>query len=447
MLKRAGVILLVAVMVLSIAGAALAAPPWLDDGSKKIPPGQLKKIEEQDNKIKDKGDNETGPPAFVLQKQEEKKIRILEKNQIRVCGKELYSDLPPVIKEGRTLIPVRAVVMGLGAEIEWDEEERLVTVTRGDTTVEFYIDDTVFYVNGEKWELDVPAQLISNRTFVPLRYLAEALGKRVKYDDNNDVITVGDDVLKYFKVGGVDVLDLDGIEVNPDELEDERKGAVLEAADFEDFAGIEVEALDKGSTSLFVYLNDLKDEVDEDELEELALQDGDVIIVKAEVTEVEGDDADETITTYYYKVTLEGVPSAVFVFKKPSGLVETDDDISGFSLTVKNIRNINEDISLKYLMEVTQGCLDGKIIKYGDSGDEGAFVIDGAEAFFGPSSGFTLDDLPDLTDEDGVTVPFTVLNGLDEGTYRFKISIVEVDGDPLVTSKEFTIKVYPETDK
>ena len=51
------------------------------------------------------------------------------------------------------------------------------------------------------------------------------------------------------------------------------------------------------------------------------------------------------------------------------------------------------------------GDLEGKIIKYGDSDEERAFMIDDGEAYFGPSSGFTLDDLPDLTDEDRVTIP------------------------------------------
>lgn len=96
-------------------------------------------------------------------------------------------------------------------------------------------------------------------------------------------------------------------------------------------------------------------------------------------------------------------------------------------------------------MEVTRGDLDGKVIEYGDSGR--VFVIDDDQAYFGPSSGFTLDDLPELMNEDGITTPFTVLDGLDEGTYRFKVSIVEAGGDPLVTSKEFTIKVDAETDK
>ncbi|MGI6318212.1 MAG: hypothetical protein GX263_06795 [Firmicutes bacterium] len=434
MLKKAGVFILIAVFILSIAGAAFAAPPWLEDGSKKIPPGQLKKIEEGKYK-------QTGPPAFVLQKQQEKQMRFLDKKQIRICGKELKSDLPPVIKEGRTLIPVRAVIMGLGAEIAWDKEKGLVTVTKGNITVEFYIDDVVFYINGKKHELDIPAQLINNRTFVPLRYLAEALGKRVKYDDDNDVITIGDDVLKKFEVGGMDVLELDGIEV--DAYDDD--GAVLKVSKFEDFEGIEIETQDKENISFSVYLNgfDDDDEIDEDELDELSLENGDVIFVRAEVSEKE--DGNETVTTYYYKVTLVGLPSAAFVFTKPSGLVETDEDIPGFSVTVKNVRNIEDDVPLRYLMEVTSGDLDGKVIEYGDAGK--VFVIDDDQAYFGPSSGFTLDDLPELMNEDGITIPFTILDGLDEGTYRFKISIVEVGGDPLVTSKEFTIKVDPETDK
>ena len=392
MLKKAGVFILIAVFVLSIAGSAFAAPSWLEDGSKKIPPGQLKKIEEGKYK-------QTGPPAFVLQKQKKKNMRFLENHQVKICGRELVSDLPPVIKEGRTLIPVRAVIMGLGAEIDWDKEKGLVTVTKGDITIEFYIDDVVFYINGKKHELDIPAQLISNRTFVPLRYLAEALGKRVKYNDKKDEVTIGDDILKYFKIGGIDVLDFDDIVVDDPEDDDE-KGAVLNVSDFKDFKGIDIKALDEKNTSVFVYLNDLDNEIDEDELDELPLENGDVIIVKAEVVEKD-EDGDKTITTCYYKVTLKGKPSAAFIFKKPYGLVETEKNISGFSLTVKNVKNINEDTQLRYLMEVTQGDLEGKIIKYGDSDEERAFMIDDGEAYFGPSSGFTLDDLPDLTDEDG----------------------------------------------
>jgi len=433
MFKKVGVIFLVAFFLLSIAGATFAVPPWVEEDIKKIPPGQQKKmnVTEEENYAGKK----TGPPSFVLQKQEEQRLRFLEREQIRICGKELISDLPPVIKDGRTLIPVRAVVMGLGAEIYWDKEERLVTVKKGDITVEFYIDEKVFYVNGEKRELDVPAQLLSNRTFVPLRYLVEALGKRVKYDREKDKIIIGDDVLEYLKIGGVDVIDFEGIEVN--DLEKD-KGAILKVADFGDFAGIAVKAHDKENTSLKVYMNG--SHIDEDKLDKQPLEEGDVIVVKAEVKEEE--DGDVIVTTYYYKVTLVGIPSAVFVFEKPSGLVETDEDISGFSITVKRVRNIKDNIPLRYLFEVTRGDLDGKIIVYGDPPEAG-FMIEDNKAYFGPPSGFTINDLPELTSDVGITTPFTVLDGLKEGVYGFKISILEVGGDSLVTSNEFIIVVGP----
>jgi hypothetical protein len=436
MVKKAGVILLITVFVLSVAGAAFASPLWEDPDV--LPPGQQKKlgIEEEDAQF--------GPPSFVLQMQQQHRLKVLERKQLLVHGKELISDLPPVIKDGRTLIPVRAVVMGLGADIEWDEEERTVTVTKGDVVVVIYLDEYKYEVNGEELVLDVPAQLLGNRTFVPLRFLAEALGERVGYNKENGMITIGDEtngdeVLKYFRVGGMDVLDLDGIEVDDPEDDD---GASLEVPDFEDFEGIAVKAQDEEHTSLEATLNGVV--IDEDDLDEQPLEDGDVIIVTAEVTEEENGDA--TVTAYYYKVTVVGVPSATFVFEKPSGLVETDEDISGFSVTVKNVRNIEDDVSLRYLMEVTRGDLDGKEIAYGDP-VEGIFTIEDDQAYFGPSSGFTLDDLEGLMDDEGVTTPFTVKDGLEEGNYRFTISIVEVDGDILVTSHEFSFPVSPETDE
>ena len=67
---------------------------------------------------------------------------------------------------------------------------------------------------------------------------------------------------------------------------------------------IDIKALDEKNTSVFVYLNDLDNEIDEDELDELPLENGDVIIVKAEVVEKD-EDGDKTITTCYYKVTLK----------------------------------------------------------------------------------------------------------------------------------------------
>ena len=105
------------------------------------------------------------------------------KDRIQINGRHVNFDVPPVIKEGRTLIPVRAITNGLGAEVLWDAKTQTITITRDDTKIVLKLESMEFTVNGVKQVMDVPAQLISNRTFVPLRFIAQALGDRVKYDN------------------------------------------------------------------------------------------------------------------------------------------------------------------------------------------------------------------------------------------------------------------------
>lgn len=117
------------------------------------------------------------------------------KDRIRVHGNYLNFDVPPVIKQGRTLIPVRAITNGMGAEVEWNPTDSAITITRDNIRIEFtlgsmelfvYNDDTNVLI--EKVVMDYPASLISNRTFVPLRFIAEALGDKVGYDkDTGDI--------------------------------------------------------------------------------------------------------------------------------------------------------------------------------------------------------------------------------------------------------------------
>lgn len=105
-------------------------------------------------------------------------------------GNELKPDVPPVIKEGRTLIPVRALTEALGATVEWNEKERTVLVTKGDVRIQIQVDNRVAFVNGERVELDVPAQNICNRVFVPLRFLSQALKAKVDYYPEGQVVVV-----------------------------------------------------------------------------------------------------------------------------------------------------------------------------------------------------------------------------------------------------------------
>ncbi|MBB6217559.1 hypothetical protein HNQ80_003682 [Anaerosolibacter carboniphilus] len=99
-------------------------------------------------------------------------------------------DVPPVIKQGRTLIPVRAITEGLGAEVKWNGEAQEVTIEKDGVVIIFNLKTGIVLVNGEEKELDVRPGMINNRTMVPLRFIAETLGLNVEYDKETGVIDI-----------------------------------------------------------------------------------------------------------------------------------------------------------------------------------------------------------------------------------------------------------------
>lgn len=115
-------------------------------------------------------------------------LQVLPVENIIVKGKHLGFDTPPVIKSGRTLVPVRALVQAFGAGVEWNPDTKTVTITRDGLTLFLTLGETGVLVNGETFQLDVPAQTMNGRTVVPLRFIAEQMGFEVDYEDG--VITV-----------------------------------------------------------------------------------------------------------------------------------------------------------------------------------------------------------------------------------------------------------------
>lgn len=88
----------------------------------------------------------------------------------------------PFIENSRTLVPVRFISEQLGAEVGYDAETRKVTIKKESNLIEMTIGSNVIYKNGEATEIDVPANIYNDRTFVPLRACAEALDKQVFWD-------------------------------------------------------------------------------------------------------------------------------------------------------------------------------------------------------------------------------------------------------------------------
>lgn len=108
--------------------------------------------------------------------------------RVIIDGDEKYFDPTPTIVNSSTLVPMRAFFQALGATVNWNGATQTVTSTKGDTEVRLTINSSTAYVNGAPVKLAVPAQLIGSSTFVPLRFVGEALGASVHYA--NRVITI-----------------------------------------------------------------------------------------------------------------------------------------------------------------------------------------------------------------------------------------------------------------
>jgi hypothetical protein len=104
----------------------------------------------------------------------------LTRANVSIDGQILNADA--FLVEGRTMVPLRAIFEALGATIEWDGPSWTVTATKGTTVVKLTVGEGQGYVNGKAVTLAVPAVLINSRTFVPLRFVGDALGAQVGWD-------------------------------------------------------------------------------------------------------------------------------------------------------------------------------------------------------------------------------------------------------------------------
>lgn len=109
---------------------------------------------------------------------------------VLVNGEPVGFDQPPVIQDGRTLVPARAVFEALGAQMEWDGETQTAFAVKGDTQVKIQIGQASFEKNGQPVALDVPAQILGDRTLIPLRAVADAFGCQVGWDGATKTATV-----------------------------------------------------------------------------------------------------------------------------------------------------------------------------------------------------------------------------------------------------------------
>lgn len=111
---------------------------------------------------------------------------------VMLNGSPIDFDQPPIIKDDRTLVPLRAIFEALGAAVSWDDATQTVTAVRGDKTVSLTIGSQTLYVGQSAVTLDVPAQLVNDRTLVPVRAISAAFDYQVDWDDELQQVSITD---------------------------------------------------------------------------------------------------------------------------------------------------------------------------------------------------------------------------------------------------------------
>ena len=123
---------------------------------------------------------------------------------IVIDGEELNLDVAPQIIDGRVMVPIRGVLENLGALVKWDDETQTVSARKSSKTVSLEIgSNDVTLDKGETnddgsaktetIQTDVAAQLVSDRTLVPLRVISEAMGYSVDWNDETYTASISTD--------------------------------------------------------------------------------------------------------------------------------------------------------------------------------------------------------------------------------------------------------------
>ena len=111
-------------------------------------------------------------------------------------GEKLEFDVPPQIIDDRTLVPLRAIFEAFGASVEWIETDQMILASYDSKLLSMVIGKQEFVLTnaatGEKAgvQLDVPAQIVNDRTLVPLRAIAESLSAEVNWNEADQTVSI-----------------------------------------------------------------------------------------------------------------------------------------------------------------------------------------------------------------------------------------------------------------
>lgn len=109
---------------------------------------------------------------------------------INVDGLGVPFDTPPLLDNGRTLVPFRAIAEALNVAVTWDENTRKISAENNGVSVILQIGSNTAYRNNVPISLDVPPKIIEGRTLIPLRFFSEAYNCQVAWDGEKAEVKV-----------------------------------------------------------------------------------------------------------------------------------------------------------------------------------------------------------------------------------------------------------------
>lgn len=122
--------------------------------------------------------------------------RAQEGLKLWVNGAYVNSDVESFVENGRTLVPVRVISETLGFKVDWNQADQEVLIKTNETEdakiLSLKINDNKATFGDKVFDLDVAPKISQSRTFVPLRFISEAFGLKVDWDEENKTAIVGE---------------------------------------------------------------------------------------------------------------------------------------------------------------------------------------------------------------------------------------------------------------
>ena len=117
-------------------------------------------------------------------------VLTIDSKMISIDGEFVVNDVAPIIIGDRTVLPIRVIAEALGATVTWNGTEQAVTIVKDDINIVIYIGQVFTLVNGNPIQLDAPAFIENDRTYLPLHFIMENLGASVVWDGLTRTVTI-----------------------------------------------------------------------------------------------------------------------------------------------------------------------------------------------------------------------------------------------------------------